>query len=442
MEKKKVGHFARGVVAALVVILIIPLFTTSIFASTQHASRFGGNWQDTVANGHLDLSVSMGFIGTTEEVAIPARDGQNIGFRTPLHVFLVDHSLMRPTLTIAPIGASYLLTDFMDCIRGHEIMFGTTFWDALSNRAYADERTEAELITDAMVDNVQYNLRRGINYTRFSLFIGDNVEQMIEQAPVQVVFSGTGGGIVGGSIGWESGDFTFDFPYLLLCVTQAQNYLQTGVWRDEIHQWGLPYHYSYIEIPGLRQLLENALETAAPPETVTARPSSHNILLDGEPIQMRAFNIGGYNHFRLRDLAYALNHTQISFAVEWNAETSIIQLVTQQNWIVDETGDPVEWYSVTGIYQPTGNEMVAADDLERTGIANFVGLHRIMTVYASDGEISQFDVLAPRLVMAYNIGGYNYIRLRDLAELFGDMNVDFDPATSTILIDTQFDPFA
>ncbi|MCL2841753.1 MAG: hypothetical protein FWE05_13415 [Defluviitaleaceae bacterium] len=441
MEKKKVGHFARGVVAALAVILIIPLFTTSIFASTQHASRFGGNWQDTVANGHLDLSVSMGFIGTTEEVAIPARDGQNIGFRTPLHVFLVDHSLMRPTLTITPIGASYLLTDFMDCTRSHEIMSGISFWDALPYRSH-DGRTEVELIADAMSNDVKYSLRYGINNTRFSLFIGDSVEQMIEQAPVQVSVSGTGGGIVGGSIGWESGGFTFDFAYLLLCVTQAQNYLQTGVWRDEIRPWGLPHHYSNIEIPGLRQLLENALENAAPPETVMARPSNHNILLDGEPIQMRAFNIGGYNHFRLRDLAYALNHTQISFAVEWDAETSIIQLITQQNWIVDEAGDPVEWYSVTGIYQSTGNEMAVADDHERTGVANFVGLHRIMTVHTSDGDVSQFDVLVPRLVMAYNIGGYNYIRLRDLAELFGDMNVDFDPATSTILIDTQFDPFA
>jgi hypothetical protein len=53
----------------------------------------------------------------------------------------------------------------------------------------------------------------------------------------------------------------------------------------------------------------------------TGVPSNSVIYLDGEPVDLTAYNIDGNNYFKLRDLARALN-----FGVGWDAATSTITI--------------------------------------------------------------------------------------------------------------------
>lgn len=51
--------------------------------------------------------------------------------------------------------------------------------------------------------------------------------------------------------------------------------------------------------------------------------STASVLLNGEPIELTAYNINGNNYFKLRDLAKALD-----FAVDWDAESNSVIVYT------------------------------------------------------------------------------------------------------------------
>lgn len=58
-------------------------------------------------------------------------------------------------------------------------------------------------------------------------------------------------------------------------------------------------------------------------ETVTATLNQSPIYVDGTRAEMNAYNIGGYNYFKLRDIAEL-----VDFGVGWDQETSTIQIDT------------------------------------------------------------------------------------------------------------------
>lgn len=62
---------------------------------------------------------------------------------------------------------------------------------------------------------------------------------------------------------------------------------------------------------------------AAVVETVTATLNQSPIYADGTRVELAAYNIGGYNYFKLRDIAEL-----VDFGVEWDQETSTIQIDT------------------------------------------------------------------------------------------------------------------
>jgi hypothetical protein len=116
-----------------------------------------------------------------------------------------------------------------------------------------------------------------------------------------------------------------------------------------------------------------------------------------------AYNIGGNNYFKLRDVAYILAGTQKQFAVDWDAAANAITLTA---------GAP---------YVPVGGELAsdAAGNKTPTPTASRVLL---------DGrEVS---------LAAYNIAGNNYFKLRDIGEVF-DFEIDWNDETDTIVIDTS-----
>jgi len=136
---------------------------------------------------------------------------------------------------------------------------------------------------------------------------------------------------------------------------------------------------------------------------LSATPTDSAVLIDGKSVSFDAYHIDGNNYFKLRDLAYVLNGSAKQFSVEWDAANNAIKLTS---------GKP---------YKAVGGEMAGN---KGSGAKTPTPTTSKIT---KDGKEVNFT--------AYNIGGNNYFRLRDIAEAF-DFNVGWGSAINTIFIDT------
>jgi len=117
---------------------------------------------------------------------------------------------------------------------------------------------------------------------------------------------------------------------------------------------------------------------------VEASKTNNLLFLDEKETAFPAVKISDYNWLKLRDLAKVLMDSPKKFSISYDEETRIIDI---------RTGDT---------YQPLGNELEdTLADME-SGIASPQRLR-------VNGEFIE--------IAAYNIKGYNYLRLRDLAIL-------------------------
>lgn len=146
--------------------------------------------------------------------------------------------------------------------------------------------------------------------------------------------------------------------------------------------------------------------TASPIEVVNteviASPSNSLILVNGENTSLNAYNIGGNNYFKLRDIATVVDASEKQFQVQWDKEVSAINLVSGQS------------------YTPVGGEKALGDGLVKKALLSK------SKIYMDGDEIQ---------LTAYNIDGNNYFKLRDVAQVF-DIGIGWDGQTQTIEIDT------
>ena len=147
-------------------------------------------------------------------------------------------------------------------------------------------------------------------------------------------------------------------------------------------------------------LLKSAAEIPAP----SALPTSSKVLINGKTISFEAYNINGSNYFKLRDLAMAVNGTEKQFEVGWDGTKNAINLATNKA------------YTVTGGELTVSSSPTAKEAKPTTS-----------KVYVNGNEVS---------FIAYNIGGNNYFKLRDIAKAI-DFGVTWDGNSNTIGIDTS-----
>jgi len=145
---------------------------------------------------------------------------------------------------------------------------------------------------------------------------------------------------------------------------------------------------------------------AAPPAPAAltpakAAPTSSTCLVNGSPVAFGAYNIDGYNYFKLRDLAYTLKDTSCMFNLDYDSGTNTISITNWQPYI------------------PTGGELSATDGAVKTA-------NPTTSKVLLDGKEIHLT--------AYNIGGNNYFKLRDICDAL-NISVNYDAATNTILID-------
>lgn len=115
-----------------------------------------------------------------------------------------------------------------------------------------------------------------------------------------------------------------------------------------------------------------------------AKPSLTKIIADSESTSVNAYNIGGYNFYKIRDLQYVCANTECAFTADWDEVNQAIELMT---------GKPETFDNISAVVLLPKNAAPSS-----------------ATIY-KDGE---------RLSLtAYNIDGYTYFKLRDIGDLFG-----------------------
>ncbi len=147
-----------------------------------------------------------------------------------------------------------------------------------------------------------------------------------------------------------------------------------------------------------------ALDESQVQLVVTAVPTASQVLVNGNTQDFLAYNINGYNYFRLRDIAAVLTGTEKQFDVGWDAGLNTVTLTTGKSYEVQ-----------------IGDLESNPSSVKKTGVAT-------QSKILLDGNEVAF--------VAYNIGGNNYFKLRDLGRAL-DFKVDWDPAAKNVLIDSD-----
>ena len=134
-----------------------------------------------------------------------------------------------------------------------------------------------------------------------------------------------------------------------------------------------------------------------------AMVSNQALTVDGEAKEIDHYNIGGYNYFKLRDLACLLSGTGSAFNVEYDKAARTITLTPG------------------AAYAPIGGELVIGADKSDT------------TVYSNQPVLVGSEAAS---ITAFNIGGYNYFKLADLAPVLG-FELTYDEGERTAQIATK-----
>ena len=111
-------------------------------------------------------------------------------------------------------------------------------------------------------------------------------------------------------------------------------------------------------------------------------PSTHSVTVNGNPVDLRGYNIGGYNFFRLRDLAYALIGMQAQFYVDWwnytilpHLNINALNIHGHDYFALREVGNylglDIDWCGYTATILIDTNEPVI-DDVTRIAVEHFL----------------------------------------------------------------------
>ena len=131
--------------------------------------------------------------------------------------------------------------------------------------------------------------------------------------------------------------------------------------------------------------------------------SDHKFMVNGKAVTPQAYNVDGYNYFKLRDVAYLLSDTTAPFNVTWTpSQSSVINLISGQK------------------YQKVGGELSAS------------------TLSSLKVSASTFKVLLNGSAVSfrgYLINDNNYYSIADIADAIG-FEAGWDNATRTVKLTT------
>ena len=164
------------------------------------------------------------------------------------------------------------------------------------------------------------------------------------------------------------------------------NYLGSS-WAKEFNDGLLLAQRASDEKLVVVKLAGAASSEAVSVPSYNAKPCLTKIIADSETTSVNAYNIGGYNYYKIKDLQYICADTSWAFTAAYNEKTRTIELTTAAP----------ENYDSLSVKVLTPKNAVPSN-------ANLI----------KDGKKLSLT--------AYNIDGYTYFKLRDIGDLFG-----FDP---------------
>ena len=163
--------------------------------------------------------------------------------------------------------------------------------------------------------------------------------------------------------------------------------------------WLQPHAGNYDVAEAYAWLADVLGETDAP----EVQLSRQAVTVDGKAVSTEVYNIDGSNYFKLRDVAAMLADTGAKFSVSYDESARAISA---------KSGDA---------YTAVGGELTVGSDKSAT------------CVVSDQSLIVNGTALK---VTVYNIGGNNFFKLRDLGQAL-EFGVDYDAATSTVLVTTK-----
>lgn len=142
--------------------------------------------------------------------------------------------------------------------------------------------------------------------------------------------------------------------------------------------------------------------SAASSNTQTATPTPHAIYVDGVKANVAAYEIGGNNYFKLRDIAAIVNGSEKQFEVDWNEAQQRIDLTSGK------------------AYTTVGGELGAISAANQSANVSTAVVYK-------DGSKADYA--------GYNINDNNFYKLRDVCQSF-DIGVEWDGANQRVDIIT------
>ena len=193
----------------------------------------------------------------------------------------------------------------------------------------------------------------------------------------------------------ESG-YTYDFGDITLAVADAES--EYGIYAGNGE---LLFNEPEVS-PNPGVIIGGGSGGGSGATQVTAIPTAATVKVDSLTIEFDAYEIDGYNYFKLRDLAYALSGSEKQFEVSWDEDANTIALTS---------GEPYTLVSGEMFGKGSGEKKAAPTN----------------STILKDGDEIVFT--------AFNIEDNNYFKLRDIGGAF-DFGVEWDEENSTIIIDT------
>lgn len=138
--------------------------------------------------------------------------------------------------------------------------------------------------------------------------------------------------------------------------------------------------------------------------SLTAGESTSRMTVNGKEVEVSGYSVNYSNYFKIRDIAMVLRNTTSRFDVGWDQKRSAITISLDEK------------YTIIG------------GELEENSISTTMDIEESSAPIYVDGKEKD--------VTCYNIGGYTYFKIRDIADLVG-FTVNWNESAQTIEIETE-----
>lgn len=152
-----------------------------------------------------------------------------------------------------------------------------------------------------------------------------------------------------------------------------------------------------------RAKIEDFVNSYERVNSLTAARSSAKLLVNGKQVDISGYTVNDSNYYKIRDIAMFLRTTGSRFNVEWDETLNAIAISTGIKYVV--VGGELDDDNSSAINVEENTAPIYVDGTEKE-------------------------------VVAYNINGSNYFKIRDLGDIVG-FEVDWDGEAQAIILRTE-----